>query len=201
MRPGFHPVWLSGLLVLSCAILLASCGRTVTRTDPDTVTDLSGYWNDADAAIVADSLVEDCLAGTWLIRHPDSGSREDKPVVLVGRVRNQTSEHINTDVFMNEIELTLIESGHISIVAGGGERDEIREERADQQLFASPETAAEVGRELGADYVLMGTVNSILDQEGDTRAIYYQVSLELIDVETVEKVWLGNQEIKKIVEW
>ncbi|MBN1433493.1 penicillin-binding protein activator LpoB [Candidatus Fermentibacterales bacterium] len=194
----------SSIALATMAVLvmvLGGCGRTVTRTDPDTVTDLSGYWNDTDARMVADSMVLECLDGAWLIRHPGSGGRGEKPIVLVGRVRNQSSEHINSDIFMNEIERALIESGEVSLVAGARERDEIRQERDEQQLYASPETAAELGRELGADYVMIGTVNSNIDEEGDVRAVYYQVSLELIDVETVEKVWIGNQEIKKIIEW
>ena len=188
-------------LMFLCLPLMVSCGRTVTRTDPDTVTDLSGYWNDTDARMVADSMVDDCLGGLWLVRHPGGGERGETPAILIGRIRNQSSEHINPDIFLNEIERALIESGEVSIVAGGREREEIRAERDMQQIFASPESAAELGRELGADYVMMGTVNSTVDEEGDTRAVYYQVSLELISVETVEKVWIGNQEIKKIIEW
>ncbi|HPR22527.1 MAG TPA: penicillin-binding protein activator LpoB, partial [Candidatus Sabulitectum sp.] len=87
------------------------------------------------------------------------------------------------------------------IASGGRERDEIRDERRDQTIFASPETAAQFGREIGADYVMTGTVNSIEDQIDDTRAVFYQVNIELIDVETALKVWMGSTEIKKIIEW
>ncbi|MEA3266671.1 MAG: penicillin-binding protein activator LpoB, partial [Candidatus Fermentibacteria bacterium] len=74
-------------------------------------------------------------------------------------------------------------------------------ERRDQSIFASPSTAAEFGREVGADYVMTGTVNSIEDQEDNTRVIFYQVNIELIDVETALKVWMGSTEIKKVIEW
>ena len=185
-------------------MLAVACGgREVTRTDTDTVTDLSGYWNDTDARIVADSIVDQCLNGRWF----DTRSRgedarvQNLPVIVVGGVRNQSTEHINVDVFMSEIERALLNSGEFQIAAGGRERDEVRGERGDQSVFASPETAAEFGREIGADYVLTGTVNSIEDQEDDTRAIFYQVNLEMIDVETALKVWMGSTEIKKVIEW
>jgi uncharacterized protein (TIGR02722 family) len=187
-------------------LLVAACGgRTVTRTDPDTQTDLSGYWNDTDARMVADSIIDQCLDGSWLTQfmavRGHGGSEFVEPVVLVGGVRNQSTEHISTDVFMSEIERSMLDSGRIQIAAGGRERDEVRGERTDQQIFASPETAAEFGREVGADYIMTGTVNSITDEEGSTRAVFYQVNLELIDVETALKVWMGSLEIKKIIEW
>jgi len=190
---------LSAALVLAAAIA-CSCGRTVTRTSPGTVTDLSGWWNDTDARMVADSMVTMCLDGRWL-REASTGTRGETPSIVVGSVINRSTEHISTDVFMNEIESRFIESGRVTVVAGRSERGEVRDERRDQQIFASPETAAEFGREVGADYVMMGSIDSIIDESGDTRAVYYQISLELVDVETVEKVWMDNLEIKKIIEW
>ncbi len=188
--------------VVAAMVLLAACGgRTVTRTDTDTTTDLSGRWNDTDARMVADSMVDQCIDGGWLVEHGRGREGYEKPVVVVGSVINRSSEHISTDVFMNEIERALLESGLVRMSAGRGEDPEVRAERYDQQRFASPETAAEFGQEVGADYVMMGSVDSITDEEGNTRAVYYQVSLELIDVETALKVWMGSLEIKKIIEW
>lgn len=193
------------LLFMVAGLAAMGCGeRAVTRTDADTVTDLSGRWNDTDARMVADSMVEQCLSGDWLseyMRRRETESYQGKPTIVVGSVLNRSSEHISTEVFMNEIERALLESQRVQIAAGMGEDVEVREERAEQQMFASPETAAEFGREIGADYVMMGSVDSIVDEGGETRAIYYQVSLQLIDVETSLKSWMGSLEIKKIVEW
>lgn len=193
-------VWAAAIVVL-----VAGCGgRTVTRTDPGTQTDLSGRWNDTDSRIVADSMVAQCLDGTWLnvtYRGEEARGVSPQPVVVVGGVRNQSLEHINTDVFMSDIERALLNSGRVQIAAGGREREEVRQERRDQSIFASPETAAQFGREVGADFVMVGTVNSVEDQEGDVRAVYYQVNLELVSVETALKVWMGSTEIKKIIEW
>lgn len=191
--------------VVAAIALIAGCGgREVTRTDPDTVTDLSGYWNETDAHMVADSMIAQCLDGRWLLEFASVGSRGDrpaKPVIVVGGIYNESSEHINTNIFMNAIEQAFLESGEIQIAAGGASRGEVRSEREDQTIFSSPETAASFGREIGADYVMTGSVGSIVDEEGDTRSIYYQISLELIDVETALKSWIGSLEIKKMIEW
>ena len=198
-------ILISILTTMVLALVSVGCGgREVTRTDPDNVTDLSGYWNETDARMVADSMVSQCLAGRWLAEFSGRIDRTDRPgspVIVVGGIYNESSEHINTNIFMNEIERALIESGEVQIAAGGTSRTEVRGERADQGVFASPETAAAFGQEIGADYVMTGDVGSIVDEEGDTRTIYYQVSLELIDVETAIKSWMGSLEIKKIVEW
>jgi uncharacterized protein (TIGR02722 family) len=192
-------------VVVAAMAFIAGCGgREVTRTDPDTVTDLSGYWNETDAHMVADSMIAQCLDGRWLTEFASGGSRgdrPDKPVIVVGGIYNESSEHINTDIFMNAIEQAFLESGEIQIAAGGASRGEVRSEREDQTIFSSPETAASFGREIGADYVMTGDIGSIVDEEGDTRSIYYQISLELIDVETALKSWIGSLEIKKMIEW
>lgn len=193
-------------LVVVVIILLAGCGgREVTRTDPGTVTDLSGYWNETDAHMVADSIVDQCLDGRWLTEFGTGdrsrGERAPQPVVVVGSIFNESSEHINTNLFMNEIERALLESGEVQIAAGGASRGEVRAERSDQSIFSSPETAAEYGREIGADYVMTGNIGSIVDEEGDTRSVYYQISIELIDVENALKAWMGSLEIKKMIEW
>ncbi len=196
-------------IIVSVAVIafIAGCGgREVTRTNPDTVTDLSGYWNETDAQMVADSMISQCLGGRWLTdfaagSRSGTSTRRSEPVIVVGGIYNESSEHINTDIFMNAIERAFLNSGEIQIAAGGASRGEVRSEREDQTIFASPETAAEFGHEIGADFVMTGSVGSIVDEEGNTRSIYYQISLELIDVQTSLKAWIGNLEIKKIIEW
>ena len=135
------------ITVVFALLVVTACGsREVTRTDTDTVTDLSGYWNDTDARIVADSIVDQCLTGRWFDTRAGRGEGRTSsvPVIVVGGVRNQSTEHINVDVFMSEIERSLLNSGRFQIAAGGRERDEVRGERRDQSIFASPSTAGSI---------------------------------------------------------
>ena len=75
----------------------------------------------------------------------------------------------------------------------------MREERADQNEFASPETAKRWGKELGADFMLFGVITSITDSYKKEKVVYYQVNLELANLETNEKVWIGEKKIKKYI--
>ncbi len=184
------------LLIL--VVLAGSCQRrTVTRVEPDRAIDLSGRWNDTDSRLVAEEMISDVLSRPWLSRFEDRNERS--PVVIVGEVRNRSHEHIDAETFVRNMEREFINSGMVRVVQGAEFRELMREERADQQEFASPETMARWRREIGADYMLTGTMNSIVDQHGRDRVIYYQVNLELSDMETNEKVWIGEKQIKKTV--
>ncbi|RMH97660.1 MAG: penicillin-binding protein activator LpoB [Calditrichaeota bacterium] len=186
------------LAALLGVVLGCGSSRTVTRIDPETTTDLSGYWNDTDSRLVAQEMIQDVLSRPWLGRF--QGQKGRLPVVIVGTIKNRTSEHIEVTTFIKDLERELINSGQVQFVASKEEREEVREERADQQDFASEETMKRFQEELGADFLLRGDISSIIDQEGGTQVKYYQVNLELIDIETNRKVWIGEKKIKKVVE-
>ena len=186
------------VLILSMAtLLMVSCGssKKVTRLDENSTTDLSGQWNDTDARLVAQEMVKDVLSKPWLTSFVQKSGA--KPVLTMGTIRNMTSEHINTEVFTTDFERELINDGRIRFVGSRDQREEIHEERAYQQEFASEETMKRWRQELGADFALLGAVKSIVDQEEGDKVVYYQTDFELINIETSEKVWIGTKKIKK----
>ena len=185
------------LILVMLAALVAGCGggKTVTRLDTESVTDLSGKWNDTDARLVAEEMISDCLSRAWLTGFAAAQSK--KPVVTVGTIRNMTSEHIIMETFIADFERELINANQVRFVASHEQRAEVREERFEQAEFASKETAKRLHDELGADFILQGAVKTITDQEGGKRVVFYQTDLELVNVETMEKVWIGTKKIKK----
>ncbi|MFZ0390320.1 MAG: penicillin-binding protein activator LpoB [Calditrichia bacterium] len=182
------------LLFFQCA----SNSRKVTRIETDQVTDLSGRWNDTDARMVAEAMISDLMTYPWI--NEFRSQNNEKPVVVVGRIRNKSSEHINTEVFTNMIEKELLRSGQVQFIADQSDRQQVREERLDQQQFASLESMKKWANETGADYIMVGSVNSIVDAVEGQKAVFYQIDLELIDVESNTKVWIGDKQIKKMIE-
>ena len=176
---------------------LACAKRTVTRVPVDTTMDLSGQWNDSDSREVSTAMIQDALEHPWITEWTQKNGR--KPVVIVGAVRNKTTEHIPVGTFVADIERALINSGRVSIVATAAERGELRSEKQDQWQNATEETAKRMGRELGADCMLSGSIESIIDREGGTKALYYQVDMDLLNIETNEKIWMSTHRIKKVV--
>lgn len=185
--------------VVVVAMLLGSCVSYsgVQRIESNRNIDLSGRWNDTDSRDVAAAMIDQILEGRWLTAFR-RGNR-DTPSVVVGTVLNRTHEHIATNTFVTDVERALINSGDVRVLQGGEFREQLRAERADQQEFASAATAARLGVEIGADFILQGTISSIVDSSGRQQLIFYQVDLELTSVETAEKVWIGSHQIRKLV--
>jgi len=186
------------LVLVLLAALPLGCGgggKTVTRLDTGQVTDLSGRWNDTDSRLVAEEMIGDCLSRVWLADFIEA--KGGKPVVTVGTIRNLTSEHIAIETFIADFERELINAGSVRFVANPDQRAEIRAERQEQAEFASRETAKRLREEIGADFMLQGAIKTITDQEGGAQVVFYQTDLEMINVETMEKVWIGTKKIKK----
>ncbi len=191
--------WLVLAAVVATLAALAGCAqnKVVSRISPNSVTDLSGRWNDTDSRLVSEQMIQDCLGRPWIVEHVQKAGK--KPAVIVGVVQNKSAEHIAVATFTGDIERALVNSGQVEMVASPGEREQIREERSDQQSYASEETMKKWGREKGADYMMGGVINTITDQEGGNTVVYYQIDLNLIHLEDNSKVWLGQQKIKKFI--
>jgi len=190
---------LIGVMLIAFFVLSCGSSRSVTRVASDTTTDISGKWNDTDARQVAEEMTRDVLSRNWLSDYKMEHDGE-KPTVIVGNIRNRSSEHIDTETFISDFERELINSGKVRFVADAGQRKQIRDERMDQQSNASMETAKTLANEIGADYILQGALKSIVDKVEGTKVVFYQTDLELINLETNEKVWIGQKKIKKVVE-
>ena len=179
---------------------LAGCGAEtrVTRVDAGVVTDLSGRWNDTDSRMVAESMVKEALEFPWLNNFSQTNRRQ--PVVVVGTVMNNSHEHINVQTFVTDLERELTNSQKVTFVAGKTERDEVRTERKEQAMYAREDTQKAPGKEIGADYMMKGTIATILDEADGTKAMFYQVDLQMVDLESNAKVWFGQKKIKKVIE-
>ncbi len=187
------------LLCLIMVVSFAGCATKVTRTDVNAVTDFSGSWNDTDARLTAEAMIADCLNGVWINEFNKEKGRT--PTVIIGKIKNRTYEHIRSDIFTNVMERALTNSGKVTFVADKENREEIREERADQlEGNTEPSTISEKGHETGADFMMQGSIEAIKDAVKGKYAMYYQITLEMVDMKTNQKRWISQKEIKKIVE-
>jgi penicillin-binding protein activator len=185
------------ILLLIVAVPLG-CSQRVTRIDPAAVTDLSGRWNDTDSRLVANELITSSLTEPWLRRHTEASGGQ-APVVIVGDFRNRTMEHIPVNTFVRDLERAYVNAGVVRVVASADERSEVRDERRDQQENARADTRVRMAQETGARYMLQGNIEAIEDREGRERVIFYQVDATLVDLQTNERVWVGQHKIKKVV--
>jgi penicillin-binding protein activator len=186
-----------GIILIAAALALGACATKVERISPEQVRDLSGNWNDTDSQLVSKEMISDALSQAWLDNYQRAHGKQ--PAVIVGEIRNLSHEHINVNTFIGDMERALINSGRVEFVASKQEREEIREERKDQDINAREDTRKAMGMELGADFMLKGTMNTILDTEGKEQVRYYQIDLNLISLADNRIVWVGQKKIKKFV--
>ena len=186
------------LILLSlAALMLSGCSTEVKRVGVEEVKDLSGNWNDTDSRLVSEEMIRDSLSASWIDRHEKSSSKA--PAVIVGNIRNLSHEHVNTRTFVADLERAFVNSGRVDVVASKDERAGIREERADMDLNSSEESRKEMGKETGADYMLIGAINTIIDASGSEQIRFYQVDLTLVSIADNRKVWTGQKKLKKDV--
>jgi hypothetical protein len=188
------------ILLIGAALLFVGCAQAPTnvyRVPPEQEIDLSGRWNDTDSQKVSERMIASCLNAPWIGHF--IGDTGEMPVVVVGTIYNKTDEHIASDVFINDLEGAFVQSQQVKVIQGGEALAEIREIRQSQLSFTEPDTRRFL-RELGADFVLQGTINKITDTDTNRAVYYYQVDLELTDIETVEKVWIDQLPVKKYIE-
>lgn len=180
-------------------LIMVSCGSTkVSRVDSDEVIDLDGYWNESDVRIVCDSLIEECISSPRIAKF--EGQQGRAPVVIIDSIRNQSSEHIDTSIVEKKFQTAIINSGVMEFVSSSTERQALREEKADQADHSTYDTAKEMDQETGADFMLKGSVKTIVQSAGDKTVRTYYVYAELHDIKTNKIVWMAeNDSIKKVI--
>jgi hypothetical protein len=183
---------------LSALFAFSNCSHKVTRIDPSEQVDISGRWNNTDSRLVAEDMTKDVLSARWINDHATAKSGQ-RPVVIVGFVSNKSHEHIDAETFVKDVENSFVTTQKVRLVQGGKKREELRAEKADQQTNASASSMKKFGLEQGADFILQGSINSIVDSHKRKKVTYYQVNLELTNIETNEVVWIGEKKIAKYI--
>lgn len=195
----------ANLLVLpGCYARPRSKAVTVTRIDERSTQDLSGHWNNNDSRIVADKIGQEMQ--TWcantFTQYQLKANR--KPYLIIQKVRNRTMEHIDTSVFMQEIQRALLQAGNVSFVADARERHQLDSERRYQDMNASEESRKEKGSEIGADFAISGEITAEEDRSVDRRVgtveTVYRITIKVSDILTNEIVWSGGTTIAKRVQ-
>ncbi len=187
------------VIILSIMVVLASCATGgVKRVSADTEIDLTGEWNDTDVNIVCTSLLEECLASSRLDKFEITNKR--LPVFVIGTFKNESDEHIDTSIITKKMQNAIINSGRADFIASSEQRQETRSEILDQLAWSNPDQAKTIANEDAADFMLQGSVKTIVQKNGKESVRTYFVYAELVDIETGRIIWTSeNSEIKKVV--
>lgn len=193
--------FISGFAVISAfTIFFVSCGSTpsVERISSEESIDLDGYWNESDVSAVCNTLIEECSKSSAVAGFTKKNKRV--PVAIIGRIRNESSEHIDTSIIEKKFQNAIVNSGAMEFVSDSSERQYLRDEKADQAEHATMDTAKELDSETGADYMLLGSVKSIVQVSANKNIRTYYVYVELHDIKTNKILWMSeDSSIRKVI--
>jgi uncharacterized protein (TIGR02722 family) len=190
-------------VVCTSLLVITSCATT-RNVDTAVETHYDASYDFSDKAKIVDRLsssLVDYAAGTT-----------SKPVLISYGIGNETSEHINTGGISDDIRLALIQSGQYQLL-NESQRYNIQDESSYQQSgTVPPSQRIAQGRQLGADYILAGTLRSIVKKPPRSirlvkkKLVYYSLNLELTDTESgaiawADKVELAREQSRPIIGW
>ena len=181
-----------GPALVSVTLLAACAGQRVSYQDPNKVETVTEDFGSTDLQSIAERMVNS------LVRHPVIANG-NRPVVQVSTVKNKTTEHIDTKSISDKIRTALIKTGMVRFSAASDANREILEnlEYQSESGVVSKKTAKGVGKQIGADYLLYGEIDSIVKRASGTTDVYYKITLNLVDVETGIIEWSDEKEIRK----
>ena len=192
---------LPGVSVVVGLLSVCSCAGKSVYVAPGSTTQ-SGTFSDTDMHMMATGMYGSLQKKLETVV-PASAP---KPIVALVHLDNKTSEHIDTDVIADKLQIEMIKAGSLRFV----DRSKIREISKEFDLGASglvnPDMVKRAGSVLGADYLLAGDMTSIVKTEGRSQLNFYRLSMRLIGTETDEVVWADDFEVKKastkgILDW
>ena len=183
--------------VLLAFSLLAGCAATTRTLDPDVEQHYDASYDFSDKKQIVQVLTDSLLSSPGVV------TESEKPIIIVYGIDNETSEHISTSGITDDIRLALMDSGEYRFL-NRKQRDNLLEETDYQYAgFVPPEQRVTEGRQLGADYILSGTLRSIEKKQpkqwrlNRRSLIYYSMNLELTNLQSGEISWADNVEIAR----
>jgi hypothetical protein len=192
---------------LSLLAALAACS-SVKYADPAKPETVNIDFGSTDLQSMADAMVQSLLSSPNLqyLDHPGKG--DDKRIVLyTGNVTNRTSEHVDTAGITDSIRTALLKSGRFRIAASSQGQDELGAQVRFQMESGrvDPALVRTFGKQIGADAVMYGSLRSIEksrdrnleDAARKTDDVFYQLVLEVVNVESGETIWMEEKQIRK----
>lgn len=188
------------LLLSAClAVTLAACGgpRAYTRgtyEDPNTIEMLSDRFNENDLQLIAKKMAES-LANSPRFQQP----RQDGslPIVLVGKLKNSTSEHIDMRSLGDKIQTALAQTGRFALVDQAARQDIAEEYEYQQSGYVDPNAAKGPGQQTSVDFLMTGDLASIIQEVGNDKLVYYKMTAKLSNVRTGLIEWTDEKQIRK----
>jgi uncharacterized protein (TIGR02722 family) len=190
------------LIIATClAASLSACfhgPRAYTRgtyEDPNVIEMLSDRFNENDLQLIAKKMAESLANSPRFAQAPPDAQR--LPIVLVGKLKNSTSEHIDMRSLGDKIQTALARTGRFALVDQQARLDIAEEYEYQQSGYVNPNEAKGPGQQVSVDFVITGDLASIIQEVGNDKLVYYKMTAKLNNVRTGLIEWTDEKQIRK----
>lgn len=110
---------------------------------------------------------------------------ESPPVVAIWPIKNDTSEHLDDQMLtlLSDMETELINGGVVAVVSRERQKEMMAEANMQQGADFNPAMAAQIGRQIGAQYFLTGKLQAVDERQKGERRVQYTLFMQVIEVE------------------
>ncbi len=184
----------SVIALLGLAVILGGCSNKVSYGDAQAVETVNVDFGSTDLQKIAAKMVDSMMMSGSV----SAITRDGRPIVFVERIKNKTSEHIDTESITDTISTKMLNSGKFRFVDMDrveAVRDQLNFQNNDELVNQS--TAIQFGKMVGAQYMLYGNLSSIVKNAGSDKDVYYKMTMRLMDLQTGLIEWADETEIRK----
>ncbi|HEY8270222.1 MAG TPA: penicillin-binding protein activator LpoB [Pseudobdellovibrionaceae bacterium] len=177
------------------ALVLSSCGPKAfvkgDYEDPEKANLMNDQWSETDMQTVVRDLVGS------LTFHPAIKDAKNPPVVMVTQLQNKTSEHIDTQSVMDMVRVDLMKTGKVGFIDKEARQDIADEYNYQNSGMVAKDSKKGPGGQTGADFIINGRLDSIVQEVGKDKTVYYKVTLNMTNLKTGMIVWSDNKQLRK----
>ncbi len=152
---------------------------------------LTDKWSETDMQQAVKDLVSSAMA------HPAISSAKRPPVLMVTRLQNKTSEHVDTQSITDMMTVELMKSGKVSFVDKAAREDIAEEYEYQDSGMVSRETQKTKGGQTGADFIMNGRLDSIVQEAGKDKTVYYKLTMNMTNLKSGVIVWTDQKQMRK----
>lgn len=108
------------------------------------------------------------------------------PVIAIWPIKNDTTEHLDDQMLslLSEMETELVNGGVVGVVSRERQAEMIAEANLQQTADFNPALAAQIGRQIGAQYFVTGKLQAVDERNRKTRRVQYFLYMQVLEVET-----------------
>lgn len=177
------------------AAFVSACGPKAfvkgTYDDVERENLLNDQWSETDMQ----NAVKDLVAS--MMKHPQIANAKTPPIVMVTGLQNKTSEHIDTQSIMDKVRVELMRTGRVEFIDKEARQDIADEYNYQNSGMVSDETKKGPGGQTGADFIINGRLDSIVQEVGKDKTVYYKLTLNLTNLKTTRITWSDDKQIRK----